>query len=123
MEENDFFDDTEFQQNEDPVISAVRAILTTSVKLSASDIHAEPLEDRMRIRYRVDGVLQDIYSLPKARARSISSRIKVMSKLDIAERRLPQDGRLRYRFNENILDFQSEYLAWEMGRKNSTKNS
>ena len=117
LEESDFFDDTEFQQNEDPVISAVRAILTTSVKLSASDIHAEPLEDRMRIRYRVDGVLQDIYSLPKARSRSISSRIKVMSKLDIAERRLPQDGRLRYRFNENILDFRVSTLPGKWGEK------
>ena len=55
-------------------------------KVKASDIHAEPLEDRMRIRYRIDGVLKEIYSLPKAKSKAITSRLKVMSKLDIAEK-------------------------------------
>ena len=116
-EEINIFDDDVLQKNEDPVISAVRAILTASIKLSASDIHAEPLEDRMRIRYRVDGVLQEVYSLPKTKSRAITSRIKVMSKLDIAERRLPQDGRLRYRFNKDILDFRVSTLPGKWGEK------
>ena len=113
----DIFDETEFQEQSDPVITAVGSILGTSNKLGASDIHAEPLEERMRIRYRVDGVLKEVYTLPKVRARAIISRIKVMSKLDIAERRLPQDGRLRYRANEKILDFRVSTLPGKWGEK------
>ncbi len=113
----DIFDEAEFQENSDPVITAVGSILSTSEKLRASDIHAESLEERMRIRYRVDGVLQDIYTLPKARSRAIVSRIKVMSKLDIAEKRLPQDGRLRYRSKEKILDFRVSTLPGKWGEK------
>ncbi len=113
----DIFDETEFQEQSDPVITAVGSILGTSNKLGASDIHAEPLEERMRIRYRVDGVLKEVYTLPKVRSRAIISRIKVMSKLDIAERRLPQDGRLRYRTNEKILDFRVSTLPGKWGEK------
>jgi len=113
----DIFDEAEFQEQSDPVITAVGSILGTSNKLGASDIHAEPLEERMRIRYRVDGVLQEVYTLPKVRSRAIISRIKVMSKLDIAERRLPQDGRLRYRANEKILDFRVSTLPGKWGEK------
>ena len=113
----DIFDEAEFQEQSDPVITAVGSILGTSNKLGASDIHAEPLEERMRIRYRVDGVLKEVYTLPKVRSRAIISRIKVMSKLDIAERRLPQDGRLRYRANENILDFRVSTLPGKWGEK------
>ena len=117
LDPDDIFDDSEFKEVSDPVIAAVSSILSASNKLGASDIHAEPLEERMRIRYRVDGVLQEVYSLPKARSRAITSRIKVMSKLDIAERRLPQDGRLRYKINENILDFRVSTLPGKWGEK------
>ncbi len=117
IESSDIFDDSEFKEVSDPVISAVSSILSASNKLGASDIHAEPLEERMRIRYRVDGVLQEVYSLPKARSRAISSRIKVMSKLDIAERRLPQDGRLRYKIDDKILDFRVSSLPGKWGEK------
>ena len=117
LDPEDIFDDSEFKQISDPVISAVSSILSASNKLGASDIHAEPLEERMRIRYRVDGVLQEVYSLPKARSRAITSRIKVMSKLDIAERRLPQDGRLRYKIDERILDFRVSTLPGKWGEK------
>ena len=117
LDPEDIFDDSEFKEVSDPVIAAVSSILSASNKLGASDIHAEPLEERMRIRYRVDGVLQEVYSLPKARSRAITSRIKVMSKLDIAERRLPQDGRLRYKINENILDFRVSTLPGKWGEK------
>ena len=117
LDPEDIFDDSEFKEVSDPVIAAVSSILSASNKLGASDIHAEPLEERMRIRYRVDGVLQEVYSLPKARSRAITSRIKVMSKLDIAERRLPQDGRLRYRVNENVLDFRVSTLPGKWGEK------
>ena len=117
LDPEDIFDDSEFKEVSDPVIAAVSSILSASNKLGASDIHAEPLEERMRIRYRVDGVLQEVYSLPKARSRAITSRIKVMSKLDIAERRLPQDGRMRYKINEKILDFRVSTLPGKWGEK------
>ena len=113
----DIFDEAEFQEKSDPVITAVGSILSASEKFGASDIHAETLEERMRIRYRVDGVLQDVYTLPKARSKAIVNRIKVMSKLDIAEKRLPQDGRLRYRANEKVLDFRVSTLPGKWGEK------
>ena len=117
VEESDIFDDNEFQDQSDPVVSAVGQILSSSEKLGASDIHAEPLEERMRIRYRVDGVLKEVYSLPKSRTRAIISRIKVMSRLDIAEKRLPQDGRIRYKVNNKILDFRVSTLPGKWGEK------
>ena len=103
-EELDIIEDSELEDADDPVIKAAGSILSTCSRLKASDIHAEPLEDRMRIRYRIDGVLKEVYSLPKAKSKAITSRIKVMSKLDIAEKRLPQDGRIRCRINDVVSD-------------------
>ena len=71
----------------------------------------------MRIRYRIDGVLKEVYSLPKAKAKAITSRLKVMSKLDIAEKRLPQDGRIRCRINEVVSDFRVSTLPGKWGEK------
>ncbi|MBO8229881.1 type II/IV secretion system protein [Prochlorococcus marinus str. MU1404] len=116
-DELDIIEDTELKDNEDPVIKAAGSILSTCSRLKASDIHAEPLEDRMRIRYRIDGVLKEVYSLPKAKAKAITSRLKVMSKLDIAEKRLPQDGRIRCRINEVISDFRVSTLPGKWGEK------
>ena len=116
-EEVDIIEDSEFEDADDPVIKAAGSILSTCSRLKASDIHAEPLEDRMRIRYRIDGVLKEVYSLPKAKSKAIISRIKVMSKLDIAEKRLPQDGRIRCRINEIISDFRVSTLPGKWGEK------
>ena len=116
-DEIDIIEDSELQDNEDPVIKAAGSILSTCSRLKASDIHAEPLEDRMRIRYRIDGVLKEVYSLPKAKAKAITSRLKVMSKLDIAEKRLPQDGRIRCRINEIVSDFRVSTLPGKWGEK------
>jgi len=116
-EELDIIEDSELTDNEDPVIKAAGSILSSCTRLKASDIHAEPLEDRMRIRYRIDGVLKEVYSLPKAKAKAIISRIKVMSKLDIAEKRLPQDGRIRCRINDVISDFRVSTLPGKWGEK------
>ena len=116
-DELDIIEDSELQDNEDPVIKAAGSILSTCSRLKASDIHAEPLEDRMRIRYRIDGVLKEVYSLPKAKAKAITSRLKVMSKLDIAEKRLPQDGRIRCRINEVVSDFRVSTLPGKWGEK------
>ena len=110
LDPEDIFDDSEYKEVSDPVIAAVSSILSASNKLGASDIHAEPLEERMRIRYRVDGVLQEVYSLPKARSRAITSRIKVMSKLDIAERRLPQDGAINFKIEGKVVDLRLSIL-------------
>ncbi len=81
--------------SEAPIVRLVNAVIARAVDASASDIHIEPLERRMRIRLRIDGVLQEIESPPLAAAAAIVSRTKIMANLDIAERRLPQDGRIK----------------------------
>jgi general secretion pathway protein E len=81
--------------SEAPVIRLVNQIIAKAVETSASDIHIEPFEDRLRIRYRYDGDLQDADTQPARLTPAIVSRIKILAKLDIAERRLPQDGRIR----------------------------
>ena len=80
-----------------PIIRLINAVLTQAVKENASDIHIEPFENRLVIRFRVDGVLREVLQSKRAVAPLVVSRIKVMSKLDIAEKRLPQDGRISLR--------------------------
>jgi len=80
--------------SEAPIIRVVNLLITQAVETRASDIHIEPYEDEVKIRYRIDGVLHDIESAPKRLQAAIVSRIKIMAKLNIAERRLPQDGRI-----------------------------
>lgn len=80
-----------------PIIRLINALLTEAVKEGASDIHIEPYENRLVVRFRIDGVLREVLSPRKAIASAVVSRIKVMAKLDIAERRLPQDGRISLR--------------------------
>jgi len=87
-------DDLLESHDDAPIIRLLNALLTEAVKLKASDIHIEPFEDRISVRYRIDGVLQEIISPARAIAPLIASRVKIMSKLDIAEKRLPQDGRI-----------------------------
>ena len=79
---------------EAPVIKLVNYFLTDAVKRGASDIHMEPYEKEYRVRYRIDGVLQTIMNPPNKLRDAIISRVKIMSKLDISEKRLPQDGRI-----------------------------
>src|SRR5271156_6339427 len=83
---------------EAPIIKLVNLILTDSVKRGASDIHVEPYENEMRVRFRVDGVLQTVMSPPMKLRDAITSRMKIMAKLDIAEKRLPQDGRIMIKY-------------------------
>lgn len=87
-----------------PVIRSVNQMIARAVELGASDIHVEPLGSRLRVRYRIDGVLQDMPAPPRAAAASIISRIKVIAGLDIAERRLPQDGRIRLAVQGTLID-------------------
>ncbi len=81
--------------SEAPIIKLVNLFITRAVESRASDIHIEPFHDELKIRYRIDGVLSDVESAPKRLQAAIVSRIKIMAKLNIAERRLPQDGRIR----------------------------
>jgi len=91
--------------SEGPVIRLVNLIITRAIERRASDIHFEPFEDHFRVRYRIDGVLHDVESPPKRLQAAIISRIKIMAKLNIAERRLPQDGRIMLRVKGKEIDF------------------
>jgi general secretion pathway protein E len=96
--------------SEAPVIRLVNQIVAHAVETQASDIHIEPLEDRLWLRYRYDGVLHEAEAPPKSLAAAIVSRIKIMSHLDIAERRLPQDGRLKLAVRGVDVDFRISTL-------------
>ncbi len=91
--------------SEAPVIRLVNQLIATAVETQASDIHIEPFEDRLRVRYRYDGLLHEADSPPARLAPAIVSRIKIMAKLDIAERRLPQDGRVKLAVRGHETDF------------------
>ncbi len=91
--------------SEAPVIRLVNQMISRAVETRASDIHIEPFEDRLRVRYRYDGVLQEAESPPVRLTAAITSRVKIMAKLDIAERRLPQDGRIKMAVRGQEVDF------------------
>jgi general secretion pathway protein E len=91
--------------SEGPVIRLVNLIISKAIEMRASDIHFEPFEDLFRVRYRIDGVLHDVESPPKRLQAAIISRVKIMAKLNIAERRLPQDGRIMLRVKGKEIDF------------------
>jgi general secretion pathway protein E len=91
--------------SEAPVIRLVNQIVSRAVETGASDIHVEPFEDRLRVRYRYDGVLHAVDSQPARLTPAIISRIKIMARLDIAERRLPQDGRIKLAVRGQDVDF------------------
>src|SRR6476646_391988 len=110
------------KQGEDaPVVRLVNVVLMSAIQKGASDIHIEPYEKELRVRYRIDGILYNIMSPPMKFRDAISSRIKIMSKLDIAEKRLPQDGRIKIRFNEagvpKEIDFRVSVLPTLFGEK------
>jgi type IV pilus assembly protein PilB len=109
------------QGEEAPVIKLVNVILMSAIHKGASDIHIEPYEKEFRVRYRVDGILYNIMSPPMKFRDAITSRIKIMAKLDIAEKRLPQDGRIKIRFADNgvtkDLDFRVSCLPTLFGEK------
>ena len=106
---------------EAPIIKLVNLILTDSEKRGASDIHIEPYELEMRVRFRVDGVLQTVMSPPLRLKDAITSRLKIMAKLDIAEKRLPQDGRIMIKYKQDgkkkELDFRVSTVPTLFGEK------
>lgn len=90
--------------SEAPIIKLVNMVINRAVESRASDIHIEPFEDELKVRYRIDGVLHEIESLPKKLQAAILSRLKIMSKLNIAEKRLPQDGRIKLKVAEKDIE-------------------
>jgi len=103
-------------ENSAPVVRLVHLIITEAVQLRASDIHIEPFEDRIRVRYRIDGVLVERDSPPRRLLSAILSRIKILSRLDIAERRRPQDGRIKANVGEKELDLRVSILPSNHGQ-------
>ena len=103
---------------EEPIVKLVNGILMRAIKSGASDIHIEPYERSLRVRYRVDGIMFNAMNLPKKIKDSVTSRLKIMSKLDIAERRLPQDGRIKLRLGKKKeIDFRVSVLPCLFGEK------
>jgi type IV pilus assembly protein PilB len=109
------------QGEEAPVIKLVNVILMSAIQKGASDIHIEPYEKELRVRYRIDGILYNIMQPPMKFRDAITSRVKIMSKLDIAEKRLPQDGRIKIRFQDGgemrDIDFRVSCLPTLFGEK------
>jgi type IV pilus assembly protein PilB len=106
---------------EAPIIKLVNLILTDAVKRGASDIHVEPYEKELRVRFRIDGILQNVMAPPMKLKDAISSRMKIMSKLDISEKRLPQDGRIMIKYlkdgKKKELDFRVSTVPTLFGEK------
>ncbi|MDB5037234.1 MAG: Type fimbrial assembly, ATPase PilB [Bacteriovoracaceae bacterium] len=110
--------DLEKASEDAPVVKLVNLILIEAIRKGASDIHVEPYEKSLRIRYRVDGVLQEQMKPPLKLKNAISSRIKIMSSLDIAERRLPQDGRIKMKYSKGKeMDFRVSVCPTLFGEK------
>ncbi|PIQ84800.1 MAG: type II secretion system protein GspE, partial [Candidatus Omnitrophica bacterium CG11_big_fil_rev_8_21_14_0_20_63_9] len=103
------------QTQEAPVIKYTDAMLTKAVRMHASDLLIEPREKTIRVRYRIDGVLQEVPAPPKQLHSAIVSRVKVMSDLNIAERRLPQDGHFSFRVDNRTIDFRVSILPSSFG--------
>ena len=107
----------EVNVNDNNIVRLVDAIFSKAMQLQASDIHIEPLEDCCRIRLRLDGILSELCRLPLARHNAILSRIKLLSEMDIAEKRLPQDGSLVGNFSKREIDFRISSLPTIRGEK------
>jgi len=100
-----------------PVVKLINGILTDAVKRGASDIHIEPFEKEIRVRYRIDGALLEVMKPPFKLRAALTSRIKIMSALNIAERRVPQDGRIKLKMGSRVIDFRVSTLPVIFGEK------
>ena len=110
-------DDLSLAADDAPVVQLVNLMISEALKMRASDIHIEPYEKSLRLRYRIDGVLQEMPPPPKKFQNAITSRIKILSDLDIAERRLPQDGRFKVRVQNKSVDFRVSACPTAHGEK------
>jgi len=117
-EENVDLNELQKATEDAPVVKLVNLILTDAIKKNASDIHVEPYEKSFRVRYRIDGVLYEVMKPPMKLKNAITSRIKIMASLDIAERRLPQDGRIKIKLGKGQeMDYRVSVLPTLFGEK------
>jgi type IV pilus assembly protein PilB len=115
-EEDKLRDDEGVDEDSAPVVKLVQYMIAEAVQLRASDIHVEPFEERVRIRYRIDGVLVERDSPPRRLLGALLSRIKILAKMDIAERRRPQDGRIKITVGEKELDLRVSIIPTNHGQ-------
>ena len=116
VDEDGSSNDEEVDDSSAPIVRLVHLMITEAVQLRASDIHVEPFEDRIRIRYRIDGVLHERDTLPRRQLGAVLSRIKILSNIDIAERRRPQDGRIKATVGEKELDLRVSVIPTNHGQ-------
>jgi len=109
----DLLDDT----SDAPIIKLVNHIISQSIKAGSSDIHIEPYQDSFKVRYRVDGILYDMLTPPKHIQAALISRIKVMARMNIAEKRLPQDGRIEVRKGDQVIDIRVSTIPISLGER------
>lgn len=103
--------------HEAPIIRVVNMIFTQALRRGASDIHVEPYEKEIKVRFRIDGILYEVFTLPKRFHAHVVSRLKVMSNLDIAEKRVPQDGRIRIRLGNRNVDIRVSIIPMAFGER------
>ncbi len=115
--EDDEEDDTEFSADDAPIVKAINRIITTAVQQRASDIHIEPQERDIRIRFRIDGVLSEAMHTKRSLHAGMISRLKVMADLDISEKRVPQDGRITVTIDRRTVDLRVATLPTSWGEK------
>ncbi|HKP30314.1 MAG TPA: type IV-A pilus assembly ATPase PilB [Gemmatimonadales bacterium] len=108
---------TQAQINDAPVVKLINGILGEAVRRGASDIHIEPFEHEMRVRYRIDGALHEVMKPPLKMRSALTSRVKILSQLNIAERRVPQDGRIKLKLANRVIDFRVSTLPVLFGEK------
>jgi type IV pilus assembly protein PilB len=109
--------DTQAVDQDAPVITLVNGILSESIRRMASDIHVEPYEKRFRVRMRVDGTLHEIAQIPSEMRRAVIARFKIMSRMDIAETRIPQDGRIKLKMGGSEIDYRVNAMPTLFGEK------
>ena len=117
LEEQEEEGPTQAQIDDAPVVKLINGLLTDAVKRGASDIHIEPFEHELRVRYRVDGALLEVMKPPIKMKAALTSRVKILSNLNIAERRVPQDGRLKLKMGRRVIDFRVSTLPVLFGEK------
>ena len=119
LEETGSFDPLQYMDESEaaPIVKVVAVIISEAIRRRASDIHVEPQERSLRIRYRIDGELYDVFDLPKKYQNAVLARLKIMSTLDITENRVPQDGRFRIKMEGKEIDFRVSVLPTVFGNK------
>jgi type IV pilus assembly protein PilB len=109
--------EAELEANDAPVVQLVNSLLTDAIAKNASDVHIEAQQERLLVRFRIDGILHEVQSIPKKMAAAVISRIKVTSGMDIAERRRPQDGRMKLKVGSQEIDMRVNSLVVQFGEK------